>query len=125
MKALISERLNAANEAIRDIKDGFDRFLAGTRHFRGLVAITELDHVARHWAPGHWGVEHDEMLDILAESCAACSDATDPSIRLRSASMNRNTTVLPEPVSMDNRDGIGSTRRYDDRAKASQPRQAG
>lgn len=59
------------NEAISDVKGGLDRadrFPAGTRHFRGVLAITELDHVARHWTPGLWGVEHDEMLDVLTES---------------------------------------------------------
>lgn len=59
------------NEAMRDIQDGLDRagrFPAGTRHFRSVIAITELDHVARNWTPGHWGVEHEEMLDVLTES---------------------------------------------------------
>ncbi|XKK38142.1 hypothetical protein HFP72_26655 [Nocardiopsis sp. ARC36] len=59
------------NEAVSDIKDGLDnadRFPAGTRHFRGFIVITELDHVARHWTPGRWGVELDEMLDVLTES---------------------------------------------------------
>lgn len=59
------------NEAIGDVKDGLDhadRFPAGTRHFRAILAITALDHVARHWTPGRWGVEHDQLLDVLAES---------------------------------------------------------
>ncbi|MCP2356949.1 AcrR family transcriptional regulator [Nonomuraea thailandensis] len=59
------------NEAIGDIEDGLDRagrFPAGTRRFRGVIAITELDHVARHWTPGRWGVGRDEMLDVLTES---------------------------------------------------------
>ncbi|GAA0958563.1 hypothetical protein GCM10009550_47240 [Actinocorallia libanotica] len=59
------------NEAVGDIKDGLDRadrFPAGTRHFRSVIAMTELDHVARHWTPGTWGVERREMLDVLTES---------------------------------------------------------
>ncbi|NKQ51846.1 TetR/AcrR family transcriptional regulator [Amycolatopsis sp. K13G38] len=59
------------NEAIGDVKDGLDRagrFPASTRHFRSVIAITELDHVARHWTPGHWGVDREEMLDVLTES---------------------------------------------------------
>lgn len=59
------------NEAIGDIKDGLDRadrFPASTRHFRGVIAITELDHVARHWTPGTWGAGYEEMLDVLTES---------------------------------------------------------
>ncbi|GLX11116.1 hypothetical protein Misp03_80420 [Microbispora sp. NBRC 16548] len=43
------------NEAIGDIKEGLDRAgrsPAGTRHLRSVIAITELDYVARHWRPG-------------------------------------------------------------------------
>ncbi|MGW6334345.1 TetR/AcrR family transcriptional regulator [Nocardia rhamnosiphila] len=59
------------NEAIGDIEDGLERagrFPAGTRRFRGVLAITELDHVARHWTPGQWGIGYEEMLDVLTES---------------------------------------------------------
>lgn len=68
IRALLDEWLN---EAIGDIEDGLDRadrFPAGTRHFRSVIAITALDHVARHWTPGHWGVEREQMLDVLTES---------------------------------------------------------
>ena len=68
IRALLDEWLN---ETIGDIKDGLDRadrFPAATRHFRGVIAMTELDHVARNWTPGTWGVGHDEMLDVLTES---------------------------------------------------------
>ncbi|WP_106398863.1 TetR/AcrR family transcriptional regulator [Actinocorallia populi] len=70
IRALLDEWLN---EAIGDVRDGLDRagrFPAGTRRFRGVIVITELDHVARHWTPGTWGVERDEMLDVLTESWA-------------------------------------------------------
>lgn len=59
------------NEAIADVTDGLDRadrFPVGTRHFRGVLAITALDHVVRHRTPERWGVDHDQMLDVLAES---------------------------------------------------------
>ncbi|RSN64685.1 TetR/AcrR family transcriptional regulator [Actinomadura sp. WAC 06369] len=59
------------DEAIGDVADGLDRagrFPAGTRRFRGVLAITELDRVARTWTPGRWGVGHDAMLDVLTES---------------------------------------------------------
>ncbi|MBW8486393.1 TetR/AcrR family transcriptional regulator [Actinomadura sp. PM05-2] len=59
------------DESIGDIREGLDRadrFPAGTRHFRSVIAMTELDHVARHWTPGHWGVEREAMLDVLTES---------------------------------------------------------
>ncbi|MEU4511045.1 helix-turn-helix domain-containing protein [Nonomuraea wenchangensis] len=68
----IRELLGAwLNEAIGDVEEGLnraDRFPAATRHFRSVIAITELDHVARHWVAGHWGVQREEMLDVLAES---------------------------------------------------------
>ncbi|MFG1945430.1 TetR/AcrR family transcriptional regulator [Nonomuraea sp. NPDC048826] len=68
IRALLDEWLN---EAISDVKEGLDRagrFPAATRHFRSVIAITELDHVARNWKPGTWGVERDQMLDVLTES---------------------------------------------------------
>lgn len=68
IRALLDEWLD---EAIGDVQEGLDRagrFPAGTRRFRGVLAITELDHVARNWAPGRWGVDREEMLDVLAES---------------------------------------------------------
>ncbi|MFC4062445.1 TetR/AcrR family transcriptional regulator [Planomonospora corallina] len=68
IRALLDEWLN---EAIGDVKEGLDRadrFPPGTRHFRGVLAITELDHVARQWGPGTWGVGREEMLDVLTES---------------------------------------------------------
>lgn len=68
IRRLLDEWLD---EAIGDIKDGLnraDRFPADTRHFRSVIAITELDHVARHWTPGRWGVQHEQMLDVLTES---------------------------------------------------------
>ncbi|WP_040801111.1 TetR/AcrR family transcriptional regulator [Nocardia higoensis] len=68
IRALFGEWLD---ETIGDIQDGLDtadRFPARTRRFRSVLAMTQLDHVARNWTPGHWGVEHDEMLDVLTES---------------------------------------------------------
>lgn len=59
------------NEAIGDVQEGLDRagrFPPGTRRFRSVIAITELDHVARNWKPGTWGADREEMLDVLAES---------------------------------------------------------
>lgn len=61
------------NEAIGDIEDGLnraDRFPPGTRRFRSVLAITELDHVARNWTSGQWGAGYAEMLDVLTESWA-------------------------------------------------------
>ncbi|UBU18492.1 hypothetical protein [Nonomuraea gerenzanensis] len=44
------------------------RWCTGQGHFHGVIAITELDHVARHWTAERWGVGRDEMLDVLTES---------------------------------------------------------
>ncbi|MFE9102551.1 TetR/AcrR family transcriptional regulator [Actinomadura geliboluensis] len=68
IRALFEEWLHEAMSDIEDGLDRADRFPAGTRRFRSVIAITELDHVARHWTPGHWGVDHDAMLDVLTES---------------------------------------------------------
>lgn len=67
IRALLDEWLN---EAIGDVREGLDRadrFPARTRHFRSVMTISELDYVARHWSAGRWGIEHDEMLDVLVE----------------------------------------------------------
>lgn len=59
------------NEAISDIKEGLDRadrFPPDTRHMRSVIAINELDYVARLWTEGTWGVDHKGMLDVLTES---------------------------------------------------------
>ena len=68
IRALFDEWLN---EAIGDIENGLNRaarFPAGTRRFRSVLAVTALDHVARNWMPGQWGVEYEGMLDTLTES---------------------------------------------------------
>ncbi|WP_084480320.1 TetR/AcrR family transcriptional regulator [Nocardia grenadensis] len=59
------------NEAIGDIEDGLERagrFAAGTRRFRGVLASTELDHVARNWTAGQWGTGYEKMLDVRTDS---------------------------------------------------------
>ena len=71
IRALLDEWLDEAVADIREGLDRADRFAAGTRHFRSVLAITELDYVARQWNPGRWGVTHHEMLDVLAESWVA------------------------------------------------------
>lgn len=68
IRVLLEEWLNEAISDIRDGLDRADRFSPSTRHMRGVIAMTELDHVARMWTPGTWGVDHEEMLDVLTES---------------------------------------------------------
>jgi AcrR family transcriptional regulator len=58
-------------EAIDDVEEGLteaDRFAPETRHVRGVLAMVQLDHVARHWTDGHWGVDHDQIVDLLTET---------------------------------------------------------
>jgi AcrR family transcriptional regulator len=58
-------------EAISDIEDGLrqaKRFRPHQRHFRGVLAIAQLDHVAQHWDQADWGLTRTQMLDELAES---------------------------------------------------------
>lgn len=59
------------DEAISDVEEGLTeagRFAPRTRHLRGVLAMTQLDHVARNWTEGRWGVEHEQIVDLLAES---------------------------------------------------------
>lgn len=58
-------------EAISDIEDGLAR--AGRlephqRHFRGVLAMAQLDFVAQNWAGSEWKLTRDQMLDELGSS---------------------------------------------------------
>lgn len=59
------------DEVVGDIEEGLnraDRFLPASRHLRGIIAFTELDQVARTWTDGRWGLDLDQVLDVLTES---------------------------------------------------------
>jgi AcrR family transcriptional regulator len=59
------------DEAISDIHTGLDqadRFPAGDRRLRGVLAMAQLDHVARSWSEGRPEIERDQMLEVLVES---------------------------------------------------------
>lgn len=61
-------------EAISDIEEGLtraDRLPGGVRHFRGVLAMAQLDYVAQHWGGGAWGLTQAQMLDELADSWVA------------------------------------------------------
>ena len=47
---------------------------------RGVLAITQLDHVARMWTPGRWNADEAQMLDVRTASWVAlfCKDQTHP-----------------------------------------------
>ncbi|WAL68451.1 helix-turn-helix domain containing protein [Amycolatopsis cynarae] len=69
-------------EAISDIEEGLaqaGRFEPETRHFRGVLAMSQLDHVARNWTPGRWNVDREQLVRVLAESWAnLLTDEADP-----------------------------------------------
>lgn len=58
-------------EAISDIEDGLSR--AGRlephqRHFRGVLAMAQLDYVAQNWGRADWKLTQAQMLDELGAS---------------------------------------------------------
>ena len=58
-------------EAISDIEDGLvqaKRFRPHQRHFRGVLAMSQLDYVAQHWGRADWKLNREQMLDELAAS---------------------------------------------------------
>ena len=58
-------------EAISDVEDALqqaDRFQPHQRHFRGVLAMAELDFVAQHWEDADWHLTRDQMLDELTDS---------------------------------------------------------
>lgn len=58
-------------EAIGDVEDGLSqagRLEPHQRHFRGVLAMAQLDYVAQHWAEADWRLSRDQMLDELADA---------------------------------------------------------
>jgi AcrR family transcriptional regulator len=69
------------DEAIGDIEEGLDqagRFAPESRRLRGVLAITQLDHLARNWTPGKWSADRDSMLDVLTTSWIALLSKAQP-----------------------------------------------
>jgi AcrR family transcriptional regulator len=59
------------DEAISDIEDGLTqarRFEPHQRHFRGVLAMAQLDYVAQHWGETDWKLDREQMLEELADS---------------------------------------------------------
>ena len=59
------------DEAIGDVAEGLERagrFAPPTRRLRAVLAMTELDYLARNWTPGRWGTDLEPMLEVLAIS---------------------------------------------------------
>ena len=58
-------------EAISDIEDGLaqaGRLEPHQRHFRGVLAMAQLDYVAQHWGEADWRLSREQMLEELTES---------------------------------------------------------
>jgi AcrR family transcriptional regulator len=58
-------------EAIGDIAEGLEeagRFEPSSRHYRGVLAMTQFDFTAAHWPAPEWGIEREQMLALLADS---------------------------------------------------------
>lgn len=58
-------------EAISDIEDGLaaaGRLERHQRHFRGVLAMAQLDFVAQHWDRADWKLTRDQMLEELSAS---------------------------------------------------------
>ncbi len=62
------------DESISDIADGLTqagRFEPHQRHFRGVLAMAQLDYVAQHWGDVDWKLTEEQMLDELTDSWLA------------------------------------------------------
>ena len=58
-------------EPISDIEDGLTkagRLEAHQRHFRGVLAMAQLDYVAQNWETSDWKLTREQMLEELATS---------------------------------------------------------
>ncbi|MGC8918415.1 TetR/AcrR family transcriptional regulator [Streptomyces sp. PG2] len=61
-------------EAIGDVEEGLaaaGRFAPHQRHFRGVLAMSQLDFVAQNWHRADWKLSREQMLDELTVSWAA------------------------------------------------------
>jgi AcrR family transcriptional regulator len=58
-------------EAVGDVEDGLTqagRFESHQRHFRGVLALAQLDFVAQHWGDTDWKLDREQMLEELVDS---------------------------------------------------------
>ncbi|WP_240529670.1 TetR/AcrR family transcriptional regulator [Streptomyces mangrovisoli] len=70
-----------SEEAVGDIEHGLDqadRFEPSSRRLRGVLAMAQLDHVARTWTPGRWDNDREQVVDTLAESWAGLLGDASP-----------------------------------------------
>jgi AcrR family transcriptional regulator len=58
-------------EAIADIDEALtqaDRFEPHSRHYRGVLAMAQLDYTAQHWPEPAWHIDRNQMLETLTDS---------------------------------------------------------
>lgn len=68
-------------EAISDVEDGLDqadRFAPHQRHFKGVLAMAQLDYVAQNWGDADWKLTREQMLDELVDSWVALLTSAVP-----------------------------------------------
>lgn len=71
VRALLDEWLGEANGDIEEGLDQAGRFAPESRRVRSVLAITQLDHVARNWTLGVWNANEEQVLDVLTASWVA------------------------------------------------------
>lgn len=79
LRGVVDAWLDEATADVREGLDRADRFDPGSRRLRGVLAISQLDHLARNWEPGRWDRDRDQVVALLAESWhALLGDAGAP-----------------------------------------------
>lgn len=79
LRGVVDAWLDEATADVREGLDRADRFDPGSRRLRGVLAISQLDHLARNWKPGRWDCDRDQVVALLAESWhALLGDAGAP-----------------------------------------------
>ena len=61
-------------EAISDVAEGLEqagRFAPYERHYRGVLAMAQVDYTAMHWPAPAWGIRREQMLATLTDSWVA------------------------------------------------------
>lgn len=80
------------DEAIGDVEEGLDRagrFAPDTRRVRAVLAMTQLDYLARTWTPGRWNAGIDGLLEVLTTSWVALLSKDQPQPGAPSAHLGR------------------------------------
>lgn len=68
LRGLIDRWLEEAEADLVAGLEQADRFDPETRKFRAVLAMSQFDYVARHWAVSDWGISEEKMLATLTDS---------------------------------------------------------